>query len=141
MKNKKWSHIPDPVNALAAQILDALDFLGAWHKPVKLRSLYRKLNANKLLLWNDALARLVQGKCITMEAGPRRQQSIKIIEVPEHLWPIQIVNRPKRKRKRGQTEWFKRHVMGFRRQEGDDDGLQAEKSPLDGSTEYEDDMS
>lgn len=123
MYREKCSHITDPVNALGARILDALDFLGAWHQPVKLRSLSRKLNANKLPLWNEALARLVADKCITMETGPRRQQLIRIIEVPEHLWPKQIVRRPKRKRKRGQSEWFKRHVLGFRRHEGDGDGL------------------
>lgn len=113
MSREKWSHITDPVNALGAQILDALDLLGAWHRPVRLRSLSRKLNANKLALWDKALGQLVADRCITVEAGPRRQQLIRIVEVPDELRPKLIVRRAKRKRKRGQSVWFKRHMAGF----------------------------
>lgn len=141
MKNDKWSHITDPVNALEARILDALDFLGAWHQPVKLRSLSRKLNANKLALWNEALARLVEDKCITMEPGQRRQQLIRITGVPEHLRPKQIVQRPKRKRKRGQSVWFKQRLAQFRRRDGYDDSLQEETLMLDEYSGHEDEMS
>jgi hypothetical protein len=141
MKNQEWSHISDPVNALGARILDVLDFLGAWIQPVTLRSLARRMNANKLILWNEALARLVAEECITMVAGPRRQQLIRIIEVPEDLSPRQIVKRPKRKRERGQRSWFKQHLAEFQRRDSNDDGLQEGKSMPENSTGHEHNMS
>lgn len=128
MRRNKWNHIDEPVNAVAAQILEALDILGAWHQPVTVRAVVRKMNAYSVPDWDQALEVLLERKCITIEAGQRRQKLITILGVPEDLRPRQIVSRPKRKRKRGQTEWFKRHLADFRRRDGYDDGLQEQIS-------------
>jgi hypothetical protein len=100
MKSKS-SHL-NPVERLAAQIIDRLDCLGS---QTTKRALERAMSAHKRPLWKDAWATLVKRKCIRLTAGKRRQQIVHLMDIPRWSQPKPMAKKPKRKGP--QSEWFK----------------------------------
>ena len=103
----------------AAKILNKLDWLGGWHRPVTVRELQRRMTHHKLPLWKQAWSMLLWKKCIEVTAGKRRQRIIRLVEIPEYLQAQIIVRKPKRKRPgRGQSQWFLENRPKFDERDG-----------------------
>src|SRR5215472_1933470 len=98
---RELSHL-NPVERLAAQIIDRLDCLGS---QTTKRELERSMSAHKRPYWLDAWDLLLERNCIQLTPGKRRQQIVTLTDLPAWAEPKPIVK--KRRRKRPQSEWFK----------------------------------
>jgi hypothetical protein len=76
------------------------------------------MSAHKLPLWREAWEMLLARKCIEVTAGKRRQLIVTLIDIPRWSEAKSIVK--KRRRKRPQTEWFKKLLPIFRKRDGYD---------------------
>jgi len=65
----------DPIERLAAQIIDRLDCLGS--RTTK-RKLERSMSAHKRPYWLDAWELLLERNCIQLLPGKRRQQIVTL---------------------------------------------------------------
>lgn len=98
---REFSHL-NPVERLAAQIIDRLDCLGS---QTTKRTLERSMSAHKKPLWTKAWGMLIQKKCIRLTATKRRQQVVQLMDIPTWSEPKPIVK--KRGRRRPQSAWFR----------------------------------
>ena len=96
---REFSHL-NPVEQLAAQIIDRLSCLGG---QVTKRELERSMSAHKRPYWPDAWDLLLERVCIQLTPGKRRQQIVTLCKLPRWAEP----KPKKRRRKRPRTDWFK----------------------------------
>ena len=108
----KFSHL-NPVELLAAQIIDRLNCLGS---QTSKRQLERSMSAHKRPLWKEAWALLIQKQCIRLNAGKRRHQIVHLMDAPRWSQPRPISK--KRRRNRPQSEWFKFWLPMFLMRDG-----------------------
>lgn len=109
---REFSHL-NPVERLAAQIIDRLDCLGS---QTTKRALERSMSAHKRLSWKQAWELLIQKKCIRLTAGKRRQQIVQLMDIPAWSEPKPIVK--SRRKKRAPTPWFKFWLPTFLMRDG-----------------------
>jgi hypothetical protein len=108
----EFSHL-NPVEVLAAQIIDRLDRLG---RQTTKRAVERSMSAHKHPLWKEAWEMLIQKKCLRLTTGKRRHRIVHLIDTPRWSQPRPIAK--KRKRKRPQSEWFKFWLPMFLMRDG-----------------------
>ena len=121
-----YDHLP-PVERQAAKILDRLYHLGS---ECTKRKLARSMSAHKKPMWPSAFEFLVRRGYVRLTPlGSRRQVLVTLVDIPQRLEPKPIILKKKIKRRRPQTEWFKKNFPKFLERDGYIDGPERDAIP------------